>query len=313
MAGTDSITQETDDEIPEGYTLIRKAEPAEDVPEGYVPIPKAAPTEPEKPGIVSRVVRRFLGTDVDDPAEWPRLGATVAGGFGGGVLGSRLPVAPGPAGVVINPVTGAVAGGLVGAVGGAVAPEATMGAAALVGLIDEETRKRYSLSFEDLRTLAEGEALLELATGGTLLALRLGGRLTTRALAGSGDEPLTGRFARTRTAFRGVGRAFTGGGEGAEVAAAAHRQGIELMPVQVGGRAIGRGYVAVMGRFPFLHTPLSKRGQAAEDALRIRLQSAPERIGPISNWSDVSERIFDDARDLAGRTSKYFDEKYTAL
>lgn len=276
-------------ELPAGYepfppNLVDQIPTETDRPEGYEPYTPP----PQDQGIISRVVQRFLGNDVDDPAEMTRLGTTVLGGLGGSILGARTPVAPGPAGVVINPVTGAIAGGIAGTVTGAVAPEATLGMAEKAGIIDEETRIRYSLRFEDLRTLAEGEALLELATGGTLAAARLIGR--------------------------GVAKAMTGTNKASQdVAESAYRQGIELMPVQVGGRTIGRGYVAVMGRFPFLGGPIRKTGQAAEDALRTKLQSAPERIGPISNWSDVSERIYDDARDLTGRTAKYFDNKYTEL
>lgn len=283
----DALQEQTD--IPEGYqplekSLVEQIPTEQELPEGYA----AMESERAAPGIAARITQRFLGTDVDDPAELTRLGTTVMGGVGGSIVGARTPVAPGPAGIFVNPVTGAIAGGIAGTVTGAVAPEATLGIAAKAGLIDEETRLKYSLSFEDLRTLAEGEALLELATGGTLTAARLIGRGTSRLLTGAGKEAQ-------------------------EIAEAAHRQGIELMPVQVGNRTIGRGYVAVMGRFPFLGGPIRKTGQAAEDALRIRLQSAPERIGPISNWSDVSERIFDDARDLSSRTAKYFDTKYTDL
>jgi hypothetical protein len=274
---------------PAGYepfkpSLVDQIPTESDLPEGYERIE----SKPEPPGFASRIVQRFLGTDVEDPAELTRLGTTVIGGVAGSVAGARTPVAPGAAGIFVNPVTGAIAGGVVGSVTGAIAPEATLGIAEKAGFIDEETRLKYSLSFEDLRTLAEGEAMLELATGGTLSAFRLMGRGTARLMTGI-DKEAQG------------------------VAESAYRQGIELMPVQVGGRTIGRGYVAVMGRFPLLGGPIRKTGQKAEDVLRARLQSAPERIGPISNWSDVSERIFDDARDLVGRTSKYFEEKYTSL
>ena len=242
----------------------------------------------EAPGFGKRIAQRFLGTDVDDPLEIPRLGSTLIGGLAGGILGSRVPTAPGAAGLFINPITGAVGGGLAGTVAGAISPETAIELGERAGIVEPGTRDRIGLSPSELRTLAEGEALLDLATAGGFTALRLTGRGTAKLLTGVTAE-------------------------GQEIAEKAARQNIALMPVQVGDRPIGRGYVAVMGRFPFIGSSIRKRGQATEIQLKAAIEGIPERIGPVGSWSDVSEEIFKNARDLVTKTNKHFNHKYTAL
>jgi hypothetical protein len=234
------------------------------------------------------VVARFLGTDVDDPLELPRLGSIIAGSIGGAMLGSRTPPLPPPAGFIVNPVTGALALGAAGAFLGAVAPETTLELAETFGVVEPGTRERVGLSPEELRTVAEGEVLLDLATGGGLAAVRLLGRGATRV-------------------FAGIGRAER------ELAERAAKQDIHLMPVQVGNRTISRGFVAVMGRFPLIGPRFRQAGQAAEEAAERALRDLPERIGPLVGWSTISERIFRDAHLLLTRVNNIFDARYTAL
>src|SRR3990167_3543526 len=277
--------------LPAGFELDTPTLPAEppsatapELPHGFVM------DEPpkESPSIGRRMVQRFLGTDVEDPLELTRMGTSIVGMIGGGIAGSRIPTLPGPAGLVVNPVTGAVAGSMIGGFAGRIAPEATMEVGEALGVLPPGTRARVGLGPEGLRTVVEGEALLDLATGGGISALRLAGRGASRLITRPGRE-------------------------GAAAAEAAYRQGIELMPVQVGNSTIARGFVAVMGRFPILGTALRKRGQAAEDVLKETVEGIPDRIGPISSWSDISENIYKDGRTLVKDTNKRFGRLYENL
>ena len=192
-------------------------------PSGAVRISPPEETE-EELGISGRLVGRFMGTDVEDPLELQRLGAIIVGGVRGGTIGARtIPVAPGPLGIVVNPVTGALFGSAIGATVGAVFPEAVIEVGEDIGVLEEGSRERMGLGPEDLKTVAQGEALLELATGGGLSILRLTGRGTARLLTGAGTK-------RAR-----------------DLAGRAAKEGIHLMPVQVGDRVIARGFVVVLG------------------------------------------------------------------
>ena len=271
--------------IPPGFELVDAQTPptarTPELPPGFELVERP----PEPPGVGRRMVQRFLGTDVDDPLELTRMGTSIIGMVGGGIAGSHVPPLPGPAGLVVNPVTGTIVGSMIGAFAGRIAPEATMEAGESLGVLPPGTRMRVGLGPEGMRTVVEGEALLDLATGGGISALRLAGR--------------------------GAGRLITRSGrEGAEAAEAAYRQGIELMPVQVGNSTIARGYVAVMGRFPLLGTSLRKRGQAAENTLQSAIEGIPDRIGPISSWADISEVIYKDGRTLVKDTNARFNRLY---
>src|SRR3990167_4866652 len=278
--------------LPAGFELDTAPLPAElPAPQGVPELPPGfALDEPpkESPSIGRRMVQRFLGTDVDDPLELTRMGTSIVGMIGGGIAGSRIPALPGPAGLVVNPVTGAVAGSMIGGFAGRIAPEATMEIGEALGILPPGTRARIGLGPEGLRTVAEGEALLDLATGGGITALRLAGRGASRLITRPGLE-------------------------GKQAAEAAYRQGIELMPVQVGNSTIARGYVAVIGRMPWLGTSFRKRGQAAESALKESIEGIPDRIGPISSWSDISEDIYKDGRTLVKDTNSRFNRLYEGL
>lgn len=268
-------------DTPPGFQPLEEEEPS---PEGFSP----EESTPQESGVISKIVKRFWGTDVEDPVELPRLGAQISFAVAGGILGSKVPTIPGPAGFIVNPVTGAMVGGMGGLVLGTLAPETAFYLAVESGVMDQETKEKLSLSPEELKTVLEGEVLLELATGGGLLAMRATGR--------------------------GVGRLISGvGKKETEAAGRAADLGIPMMPVQVGNRAIGRGYVAVMGRFPWIGSSLRQRGQAAEDAMRQIIEGLPERVGPVSSWSDVSERIYKDGNELVSRISKQFGKQYEDL
>lgn len=261
---------------PKGYRTLSEGEA---LTLGFTPLP-------EPPQTVGRkIVTRFLGTDVDDPLAMTRTGTAVIGAVAGGVAGSRVPTAPGPAGLIVNPVTGALVFGGVGAVGGAVSPEYAMEAGEALGLLEAGFREKHGLSPEELRTVAEGEALLEMATGGGLSIMRFAGRGATRLLAGTGRE----------------------------LAEAGARQGIALLPVQVGNRQIARGYVAVMGRIPWIGPPLRRGGAAAEAAMQARVEGLPARFAPVSAWSELSESMHRDAKALVRSTNDRFGRLYTDL
>ncbi len=260
-------------------------------PEGAIPVeapqaPAGAVAAPdEAPGVGQRMVERFMGTDVEDPLELTRMTSIMAGATIGAIAGSKVPTLPGPAGLVINPITGTLVFGGLGAIAGAAFPEGTLELGEAIGVLPTGTRKEAGLSPEDLRTVAEGEALLELATGGGFTALRTVGRVTSRVLTGTTKA-------------------------GVAAAEAAARQNIALMPVQVGNGIIARGYVAVMGRFPWIGSAIVKRGQAAEDALQKAITSAPARVAPIAGWSEISEAIFKDAGEFMSFTSTRFRKLY---
>src|SRR3990167_2159674 len=168
--------------LPAGFELDIVPLPAEP-PSGVPELPHGfALIEPpkESPSVGRRMVQRFLGTDVDDPLELTRMGTSIVGMIGGGIAGSRIPALPGPAGLVVNPVTGAVAGSMIGGFAGRIAPEATMEAGEALGILPPGTRMRVGLGPEGMRTVVEGEALLDLATGGGISALRLAGRGASR-------------------------------------------------------------------------------------------------------------------------------------
>ena len=72
-----------DSSLPEGFTLdeVQSRIPnpinAPDLPEGFT----LDPAPPQERTIAQRITGRFLGTDIDDPLEIPRLGAMLTGGL----------------------------------------------------------------------------------------------------------------------------------------------------------------------------------------------------------------------------------------
>lgn len=245
--------------------------------------PGFEPETPVEPDIGQKMVRRFLGTDVQDPLELTRLGLTVVGTLGGGLAAGKF--TPGPP--IVKGIA-AGAGATLGMLAAQVAPEMTMEAGEALGVLDPGTRERTGLSPEQLNTVVEGELLLDMATAGGFSILRTGGRLGARLLTGAGRE-------------------------GRELAEAGARQGIEMMPVQVGDRKIGRMFVSVMGRFPWIGSSIVKRGEASEQALKEALRGVPINIAPLRATTDISDMIFRDATATTTRIHDMMSAKYNAL
>lgn len=236
----------------------------------------------EDAGIAGKIVGRLFGTDVDDPLPWTRMGTTIAGGIAGGVYGARI---PGPPAVK---AAGAFAGGMAGTVAGAVAPETTLEMLEATGILQPGERERLGLNNEELMTVVEGEAMLDAVTfGGVSLARGLG-----RGITGV----LTGANAATRG-----------------MAEAASREGIAMLPVQVGERVFARGFVSVMGRFPWIASGLKKRAERTVNQIANAWDGIPQRLGPLSTFDEVSGRILRESRDTAQAISQAYDGQFTQL
>src|SRR3990167_4300755 len=143
--------------LPENEAIPEGLPPEEETPSGLTP----EEGDMEEPNVQkqlgTKIAQRFLGTDVEDPVELPRLAAQISFAVAGGILGSRIPTAPGPAGFFVNPVTGSIVGSLSGLMLGTVAPETALYLASETGVIDDATREKLSLSPSELKTVLEGE------------------------------------------------------------------------------------------------------------------------------------------------------------
>lgn len=235
-----------------------------------------------------RVISRMLGTDIQEDPVSGRIAPTTAGAITGAMLGARLPIAPGPLGAVINPVTGALVGGAIGVAAGAISPELTMEAGEALGFLPPGTRRKHGLSNEELRTLAEGEALIDLTLGGAMTGLGLARRGAARVLGGVGKEAT-------------------------ELADTAARMGVEIPPQMTGASKFSRFFTAVFGRFPLIGGPLRKTGERASRQIEKVLTELPERIGPVFSHSTIGERILRNAQTMVKLIGRRFDKKYTAL
>lgn len=239
----------------------------------------------------TKMWERAWGTDVEDPYSMTRMGSILAGSLGLGVAGAKVGAVAGsplgPVGAGAGAVIGGAAGGLAGAAAGVYYPEAAVAAGEALGLIDEGSVDP-GLSQQELKTVLEGELLLEMATGGGLAVARMGGRAATRL-------------------FTGVGK------QGSKLAEDAARDGIALLPVQIGSRRIPRGFVSVLGRFAILAGPIRKQGTAAEKSLKEAFDKLPARIAPVMSMTEVSRSVMDDAADMAKHISSSFDKRYNDL
>lgn len=238
----------------------------------------------ESLSVGSRMWQRLMGTDVSDPLEYERLISQLAGAVGGGMLGSRVP----PRNLVVNPITGSAVMSVVGSLGGAAAPEAVARALESAGVFPQGFAERHTLSNEELRTVLEGEALLEMATGGTLGLFRLGSRATAQIATGM-----------TR--------------EGRELAERSAQLGVNLMPVQIGERAVGRGYMMSLGAFPIIGGPFRKVGAQAEADFLRRLNEMPDLVAPLLARSDLGEQIYRDANNTVREINDHFRTEYGQL
>ena len=255
------------------------------------------PIEEEEPqgagrDAFQRIGARFTGSDVSDPRELERLTNVAVGGLAGGMMGSRVPTRN----QFVNPITGAAAGSLVGTAVGAVAPELTVKALEKAQVLPEGTSRETTLTVEELQTVVTGEVLLDLATFGTFQGARLAGRQITGAMTGLTKESR-------------------------RVADASAELGIDLMPVQAGDGALGRGFVTVMGKFPLVGRPLVKKGEEAEKAFSRILDEAPGRAlntterstAELLSRSGIGEAIYRDARNTVGEINRHFHEAYEAV
>ena len=244
----------------------------------------------ETPTLFQRGRDRLLGLDIDPKSlkvELPRIVSTITGATSLGSLGPRIPAPSGIPGLMIKGGGTLLLGGT-GAAMGAIAPEQTMEWLEKFGVLPEGTRDEYGYDDEDLRTLFLGEGLLDLAFGGTLSAARVAGRPFAQAVTGISRDA-------------------------AEFAKAAKQRGISMLPIQVGEYRIPRGYVAVMGRFPFFGGPFVREGRRVVGEYAELLKSVPSRLAPLIGINDLSTRIFKDARNFTEAIERDFSNAYTSI
>jgi hypothetical protein len=262
-----------------GTDQLYPLHPEEVLIRGGVP----AESTPQEFNTLEKAWRRMFGTDVDDPLMWTRTGTTLAGGVGGGIAGAAVPGPPIVKGV------GAAVGGLAGTIAGAAAPETTLSALEAMGILKPGTREKMGLSAQDLFTVVEGEAILDTYMMGGLSAARLSSRGLTNLF--------TGANAQTRA-----------------MAEAGLREGIALMPVQVGERRFARGFVSIMGHFPFIAGPLRRGGEASVERIGRMFEGIPERFGPLSTFDEATGQILREnhatAEALSAHFSRQVDEMY---
>lgn len=233
-------------------------------------------------GVFGKMMGRLFGTDVDDPMPWTRMGTTIGGGLTGGYIGATVPGGP-----VVKGVATA-AGSVAGTMLGAMAPETTLSIMEEMGFIEPGERERLGLNGEQLMTVLEGEALLDVATMGGVSLLRLGGR--------------------------GVSTIMTGANRGTRgMAETASREGIALLPVQVGERQLARGFVSVIGRFPWVAGALKNRAEAAMGQIQRAYEGIPQRLGPLSSYDEIGAHILRDATHTAEAISTGFGRQLDDL
>ena len=253
--------------------------------------PRAREVEPEPASLFDKAMARLQGTDVDDPAPITRAAATLTGALVGTAVGVRAGAAVAPALGPAGPVAvfgGALLFGAAGAITGSVSPEFTVEIAEALGYAEPGTRERKLLSNEDLRTVAEGEGLLDLAFGSVMQTAVLVGRVTGSTATG------VGKAERALAARAGAG-------------------GIELTPAMLQTTAFSRFFVPVFGRFPFIGGPLRRSGRLADKQIKELIEELPQRIAPVISESDIGVRIFRNARTLVKKVGKDFGAKYEKL
>ena len=245
----------------------------------------------EPPGFFSRMGKRMMGTDVrKDEYQVPRTLATITGSILGSYIGSKTPMGPGATRFVINPLTGMVVSSAVGAWWATQSPEAIMEAAEFFDIVPEGFRKKHGLSPSELRYIANQEALLDLTGSAVFTGIKMAYRTISQTITGAGGRPAK------------------------ELAQEAlEKYDIWLAPVQIGVNKIPRGFVNVMGRFPFIGTSIKKVGGKAEEGLRNAYKLLGSRIGVLVSASDVSQLIFRDAQNLMKDFNKEFGGYYDKI
>ena len=241
--------------------------------------------KPEEPGLVEKGIRTLTGTLVDDPIPTTRMATTITGGVTGGIIGSRVPPAPGHLGLFINPFTAGSLFSALGVTAGVVAPEYTMELAESMGIVNSGFRDKHGLPPDELKMLVEGEIVLDLVTGGTFTVGQLAGRKLAQKLSGVTKESL-------------------------KLSEKLAAKGQHLMPVHFGGKTIAKGHVAVLGRFPFIGSVIRERGQEVATKLSSTIRNIPSRIAPLRGFNEISEKIFTDGTTLFREMSKKFSKQY---
>ena len=237
-----------------------------------------------------RIGQRLIGTDIDARGfgiEIPRIVSTTVGAMAGGRAGVSIPVPASPLGALIKG-TGTLLLGGVGAATGSILPEQTLEWGEQFGLIPEGTRDTYGYTDEELRTLFIGEGLLDMAFGGTFASLRAVGRPVMKFAANITDDAT-------------------------QLARQARDRGIAMMPVMLGDGALPRGYVTVMGRFPFFGGPFKKGGDIAVTEFNKIMQDLPARFGPLVGINELSTRIFKEGRELVKAVDNDFGNAYDSI
>ena len=243
----------------------------------------SADTAEEQPGILARAFNRLVGRDVEkDPREFSRMGTTIAGGIAGGMYGTNVPGPP------VVKALGGVAGSIAGTAAGAAAPEAVLEGLEQAGLIKPGTRERMGLSNEELWTVVSGEALLDTFT--------LGGVSAARGLGRGATSLMTGANQTSRA-----------------MAERATREGISLLPVQVGEGWFARRMTSVVGRFPWVAAKLKDRGERTMDQIATAFDGIPERLGPLSTFDEVSGRIMRESANAANTMASDYNRQFTQL
>lgn len=241
------------------------------------------------PTSLERIGQRLFGTDIDARGfgvEIPRIVSTVAGSYYGSKLGAQLGARSPIKNVFVNPVTGALVLGAAGAAISSIAPEQTMEWGEGLGVLPEGFREKYGYSDEELRTLFMGEGLLDLAFGTGFTVLRGGGRPLLRGVARIGEE-------------------------GQKLARLAAQRGVAMLPVSLGEfGTVARGYVPVMGRFPWFGGPFKRQGKEAVGQFTELIQGLPSRLAPLVGVNDLSKTLFSTARTLVKQISDDFGTQY---
>lgn len=279
-----------------------------DTPTGDPQVDKTLNVQPAKPAksLTTKAYERFWGTDVHDPVQYPRLGAQLitgvtgayagaeAGAAAGGAIGSVVPGVGTAVGAGVGAAVGGTIGGLAGTAAGTVAPEAYMQTAEFLKIVKPGTAKKFGLKGgvfgEDMKTVLEGEMLIDMVTGGGLVAAR---QFTRSAVRG----------------WTGVGGMFNRSARNLADKAAA--EGINLLPVQVGSRTLPRGFVAVLGKFPLVSAPMRSRIHNTEKEWKAAFDSLPADIAPLSlSMGSVSQRVLKDGQGLFKKFSDEMSKNY---
>lgn len=251
---------------------------------------------------------RLMGTDIPEEdmanifVDLTRLPTQIIGGYYGGKkgaeVGSRI-AAPIKNPIIKGAVTGAtgLAGMVGGSVAGHVAPEAVLSTSDLLNLgalpgVPDDLMDKYGMSPEWIRTVMEGEAILELMSLGAFGAIRQTGRTGTRLFTKMSEA-------------------------GTELAERAATKGINLMPVQLGDRELPRMYVSVFGRFPFVSTPFRRAGKELEESSTEYLRGARDRtgfnLGNLIPHSELGEKVIKEGQEILNGFLSTWGREYDRL